>query len=86
LDLTRPFEQTTIREIFGIVKHRYVENLDLGLDRVLKHRSREFFDKLRWIFVDLRGEIDRPGCERGHVRFQIEHAAALILTSATTPG
>ena len=83
LDLAGSLEQTAIGHDLCIVKHRHVENLDLRLDAVLKHRSCELLDKLRWIFIDLRGKIDRPCGERGHIGLEVEHPPAFVLASAT---
>ena len=86
LDLARPLEQTAIDHVLCVVEHRHVEHFDLGLDVVLKHRARQILDELWRVFVDLCRKIHRSRRERSHVRLEVKHAAAFILTTASAPG
>src|SRR5262249_10254641 len=65
---------------------RYVKNFDFRLNVEFKHRSREFFDKLRWIFINLPGEVDRTRGQRGHIGFEIQHPSTFVLATAAPAG
>src|SRR5215475_12348623 len=72
LNLTWTLEEAAINHDFCVVEHRYVKNLDLRLHVEFKHGSRELFDKLRWIFINLRGEVDRARGQRSHMRLEVK--------------
>ena len=45
-------QQAVGHELGGVVEHREIEDLDLGLDVVREHARREVVDQRRMVFVD----------------------------------
>ena len=71
------FSTPVAHVVDGVVEHRQVEHLDLGLHAVLVHLAGELEDQIGRVLVDARREVARPGGERRHVGPQVQHAAAL---------
>jgi hypothetical protein len=86
LHVRRRFEHALLHQRLGVVQHRGIEDLDLGLHLVGQHVLGKVVDQLRRVLVDDGREIDRAGGERGHVRLQLDRRAALLRGPAASAG
>ena len=75
----RSLTQTFFHQVGGVVQHREIEHLDLRLDTVVEHCSRETFDEVRRVLVNAVRKVDRAGRQRRHVGLQVQHRATLLL-------
>jgi hypothetical protein len=86
LHVRRRLEHAFFHQRPGVVEHRHVEDLDLGLHVVGQHVLGKVVDQLRRVLVDDGREIDRAGGERGHVRLQLDRRAAFLGRAAAASG